>query len=398
MGSVGKRKRILILIEDGSFLYDNRVRREAASLSGAGYEVIVVCPRYPGESKYDRYDKIHVYRYRKWEFGGHFGEYASSILKGAWLAAKIWRRHGRFDCIQACNPPDLWFLVVLPFKVLGRVKFVFDHHDLCPELLLSRFKVGRGSIAHRVMLLLERLTFALSDGVISTNESYKRVAVLRGGMAEEKVTVVRNGPEIDKFPLMDPDPSIRTKERVVVGYLGNMNPQDGVEHLLMAARKIVHELKRKDLYFVLIGKGDSYEGLLKKKTEWALDDHVLFTGRIPSDDVLRLLSSCDIGVQPDPRNPLNEVSTMNKVMEYMALAKPVVSYDLIETRCSCGDCGLYAEPSNIDDLASKILMLADDEEMRKELGLRGRKRVEQVLDWKYSAKNLVQFYRNLFSG
>ncbi len=390
------KKSILILIEDGSFVFDNRVKREAATLTKAGYQVFVICPRYVGESKHDIQNEVHIYRYSKWRIGGHFGQYLSSLIKGGWLSLIIWKRNNRFDCIQGCNPPDLWFLIAAFFKTIFGVKFVFDQHDVCPELFLSRFDASENSIGYRLMLLLEKLTFKLSDGVISTNESYKQIAMKRGGIDEKYIRVVRNGPDLTKFRALPPDPKIETENRIVVGYLGNMNPQDGVENLLMAAKEIIHSRGRKDFYFIFIGKGDSFEELLSKKTAWNLDSHVLFTGRISDEEMLRFLSSCDICVQPDPKNPLNDISTMNKVMEYMALGKAVVSYDLVETRYSGGDCILYAVPNSIEDLSNKIIMLAENEELRIEMGKKGRRRVENFLEWRYSEKNLIDLYRVVF--
>ena len=389
-------KKILILIEDGSYLFDNRVKREAATLKEAGYQVVVVCPRYPNEKTYSVHKGVHVYRYDKWTFGGHLGEYLSSLIKGGWLTLTAWKQH-RFDCIQACNPPDLWFVVAFAFKFLFGVKFIFDHHDLCPELFLSRFGGTIHSIGYRMMVLLEKLSFKLADGVISTNESYKKIAMSRGGLAEKIVKVVRNGPDLNKFNPLPPDPEIKKDGRIVVGYLGNMNPQDGVDYLLAAAKQIIHDRQRNDLYFVFIGKGDSFDDLVEKKSRWQLDDNVLFTGRVPDEEMLSLLSSCDLCVQPDPKNPLNNLSTMNKAMEYMALQKPVVAYDLVETRYSCDDCALYATPNSIDDLSDKILFLADNKSTRLKMGKKGRSRIENHLEWKYSKKNLIDLY-NLVIG
>lgn len=398
MESAGRStKKILILIQDCPFLFDNRVRREAVTLTRAGYQVSVVCPRYYGEPRHDTHEGVRIHRYDRWKFGGHLGAYSSALIKGGGLALREWRRHDGFDCIQACNPPDLWFLLAVFFKSLFGAKFVFDHHDLCPELFLSRFGASKNSIGYRAMLFLESLTFRLADAVISTNESYKRIAMKRGGIPEDRIRVVRNGPELERFPLMPPDTAIKTKDRIVVGYIGNMNPQDGVEHLLLAAKKIVHELGRDNFYFVFIGIGDSLENLLAKRISWNLEEHVHFTGRIPHDDMIRVLSSCDICVQPDPKNPLNDVSTMNKAMEYMALAKPVVAYDLVETRYSCGDCALYAVPNEVDDLVNKIMLLADNEKLRLEMGRKGGKRVEQFLEWEHSEKQLIDLYKMVCS-
>jgi glycosyltransferase involved in cell wall biosynthesis len=399
MGSVGKnRKSILILIEDGSFTFDNRVKREAATLIKAGYQVLVICPRYPGEPIHDIQNEVHIYRYNKWKFGGHIGEYLSSLIKGGWLSLVVWRRNGGFDCIQACNPPDLWFLVAAFFKKIFSAKFVFDQHDVCPELFLSRFNASMNSIGYRTMLILEKLTFKLADGVISTNESYKQIAMKRGGISEKYIRVVRNGPDLTKFCSLPPDPKIKTKNRTLVGYLGNMNPQDGVDHLLMAAKEIIHNRGRKDFFFIFVGKGDSFSELLAKKAAWDLDSYVYFTGRVSDEEMLRYLSSCDICVQPDPKNPLNDISTMNKVMEYMALGKPVVSYDLVETRYSGGECALYAVPNSVEDLSNKIMILAENEELRIEMGKKGRNRVESSLEWRYSEKNLIDLYRMVFSN
>jgi glycosyltransferase involved in cell wall biosynthesis len=395
MAFAGKKtKKILILIEDGSFLYDNRVKREAETLTAAGYQVAVICPRYPGESSFGIHGNVHIYRYTKWEFGGHFGEYLSSLIKGGWLTLKAWRRHGRFDFIQACNPPDLWFTIAALFKLIAGTKFVFDHHDICPELFLSRFGENR-RIGYAMMLLLEKLTFKLSDGVISTNESYKRIARERGGIPAEKVRVVRNGPDLKKFSPRARDPQIQGSDGILVGYLGNMNPQDGVDHLLLAAQAIVHQHRRTDIHFVLIGKGDAFDDLNRKAKLFNLNGKVRFMGRLPDEEMLRYLSSCDICVQPDPLNPLNNLSTMNKVMEYMALEKPVVAYDLVETRYTGGDCLLYAEPNNPVDLARKIIALADDPEKRKTLGKRGRKRIEASMSWEHSEIQLLDLYRLL---
>ncbi|MCK4789559.1 MAG: glycosyltransferase family 4 protein, partial [Desulfobacteraceae bacterium] len=352
MESAGKSpNKILILIEDGAFIFDNRVKREAITLIKAGYQVLVICPRYPGEAKQGIYKEVQIYRYKKWKFGGHTGEYLSSLIKGGYLALLVWKCQGGFKCIQACNPPDLWFLVAAFFKMFFGVKFIFDQHDVCPELFLSRFGGSKKSVGYRMMLFLEKLTYKLADGVISTNESYKRLAIERGHVSDKHIRVVRNGPDLKKLTPLPPDPRIKNENRILVGYLGNMNPQDGVDHLLLAAEKIVHGLGRKNFYFVLIGKGDSFEDLVAMKEDLDLDNYVRFTGRIPDDEMLRYLCSCDICVQPDPKNPLNDVSTMNKAMEYMALEKPVVAYDLVETRYSCGNSALYANPNRNGDLA-----------------------------------------------
>jgi glycosyltransferase involved in cell wall biosynthesis len=248
------------------------------------------------------------------------------------------------------------------------------------------------------MLFLEKLTFKSCDRVISTNESYKHIAIKRGHVPPMHVRVVRNGPNLSKFKPRQPDPKLRSPNIRNVAYLGNMNPQDGVEYLLRAAKYIIHELQRRDLRFFLIGKGDSFDDLVMKRDLWGLQPFVTFTGRIPDDEMLNIISSCDIGVQPDPKNPLNDISTMNKVMEYMALGKPVVAYDLRETRVSCSDCALYATPNSVRDLASKLLMLADDHNLRLEMGKRAIARVHSALEWKYSEQRLLELYSSLLEN
>lgn len=394
--SAGSRmKKILILIEDGSLLFDNRVKREAVTLTKAGYDVHVICPKYPGEKTSDTYKGIHVYRYSKWKWGGHFSEYMSSLLKGGWLALRISRRNCGFDYIQACNPPDLWFIIALFFKFFSNTKFVFDHHDVCPELFISRFGGSRKNLVYRIMLLLERLTFMISDGVISTNESYKQIAIRRGGVPEKNIRVVRNGPDLAKFKPMPVDPAVKNKDNIVVGYLGNMNPQDGVDYLLKTAKRIIIDRNRKEFHFVLIGNGDVFKELKEMSRKDGLDHYVTFTGRIPDDDMLKYLSSCDLCVQPDPKNLLNNISTMNKLMEYMALGKPVVAFDLIETRYSGGECVLYAAPNDINDMADKIVALADDTKLMSEMGKQGRERIEQTLAWEHSESQLIDLYQNV---
>jgi glycosyltransferase involved in cell wall biosynthesis len=388
-----KTHRALIFIEDGSFVFDNRVKREVKTLEEAGFEMSVICPRYPGEKLADRVGKTNVYRYPKLSFGGpvvgHFVEYGCSLFFGGALAVWVWLRRG-FDVIQLCNPPDVLFPIAVFFKLLGK-RFIFDHHDLCPELFEAQYGKRTG-LLYRVLCWAERRSLRWANGVMSTNESYRRTAIERAGVPPERVAVVRNGPDLSRYrDWQEP----RMKSPVRVGYIGNMNPQDGVDYLLRAAKHICVDLGRKDVEFVLIGKGDSFAALKDLSRELGLDGHVRFTGRIPDEDVFHELSGCDIGCQPDPLNPLNDVSTMNKVMEYMALARPVVSFDLVETRVSCEDAALYARECTPESLAREILRLADDFDLRRRMGLAGRRRIEEKLAWTYSEAPLLSMYRQV---
>lgn len=385
--------KVLIFIEDGSFLYDNRVKREVKTLEAAGFEVSVICPRYRGERWADDVGRTHVYRYPKLAAGGavlgHICEYACSLVFGGFLAAWVAARRG-FDAIQLCNPPDVLFPIAASFKALGK-RYIFDHHDVCPELYETQYR-KRSGLLYRVLCWAERRSLSLADAVLSTNESYRRIAMERGGVAPDRVLVVRNGPDLERYREWTEPVQ---KSPVRVGYIGNMNPQDGVDRLLLAAKHIRRDLGRRDIEFVLIGKGDSFPALQRLAKELEVEDGVRFTGRIPDEAVLEELRACDIGCQPDPPNPLNDVSTMNKVLEYMALARPVVAFDLTETRVSCGDAALYAAEGSPEALAREILRLAGDFELRRRMGLLGRKRIEEALAWKYSEAALLATYRGV---
>jgi len=392
--------RALFLIEDGAFIYDNRVRREAATLLSAGAKVMVICPKYPGEHWYDLLDGVHVYRYWKPSLGSSFAshvmEYLCSIAAQTILTAWLAFRHG-FDAIHAANPPDFLWVVAAPYRLLFGKRFVFDHHDLVPELYEDRFG-SSGSRLLRILRFMERMSFRMAHHVISTNESYRAVAVSRGGKRSDEVTVVRNGPDARDFPDGQPDPKIRALGRIVVGYLGNMNPQDGVDRYLEMARLIRQEHGRNDVGFVMIGEGDSFEDLKRLRDALGLRDVVVMTGRIPWADVIATLRATDICVQPDPPGRLNDHSTMNKLMEYMALGRAVVAYDLVETRFSGGDAALYAHGSSAEDLASAVLSVGDDPIRMAEMQRAGLERVRDVLGWQHQSRRLLDVYEKLFPG
>ena len=284
----------------------------------------------------------------------------------------------------------------MPYKVIGK-KFIFDQHDLVPELILSRSNLSPKSIFLKIFIFFEKCSYKLADAVISTNESYKDIAVLRGGKKPEDVFVVRNGPDLDKFKLVPPRKDLKKEGDILVGYLGNMNPQDGVDYLLKAAEHIVKKCGLNHIKFVFIGGGTSQPGVDEASKIMNLEDNVTFTGRIPDNEMLSTLSACDICVQPDPYNLLNDKSTMNKVMEYMALEKPVVAFNLKETKVSGGDALLYAKPNDIADLAEKIIYAADNPDLRVKMGKIGRERVEAKLSWEYSVPSLLKAYKYVVS-
>lgn len=392
-----KNLKVLFLIEDGSFLYDNRVRREAVCLSRAGARVRVVCPNAGSEPFFSEHEGVGIYRYRKPSFGagliGHIGEYLVSLVSHTVITLGIALRHG-INVIHAANPPDILWLVALPYRLFG-VRYVFDHHDLVPELFQARFGARRKSLM-TMARFMERMSFRLATHVISTNDSYRQVAIDRGSKRPEDVTVVRNGPDPADFQNVEANPDIVKLAPVVVGYLGNMNPQDGVDRILSVANVLINERKRDDIAFVMVGSGDSFDSLQEQRDALGLHDRVVMTGRIPWSDVLNTLAATSICVQPDPPGGLNDHSTMNKLMEYMMLGKAVVSYDLAESRVSGGEAVRYVTEDSVEALADAIVELANDKNEIERLGKAGLERVETKLAWHYQAVNLVNVYSKMF--
>jgi len=310
------------------------------------------------------------------------------------LSIKILFKEG-FDVIHACNPPDTFFLLGAFYKLLGK-KFVFDQHDLCPEVYQARFGPAKRKLLLKGLLFLEKLTYKTADLVLVTNESYKEIARERGRVKGENIFVVRTGPDFQRLKRLKAEPELKKGRKYMVCYLGVMGPQDGVDYLLRSVEFITRNHRRKDILFVSIGGGDSFNDLRKMSSELGVQEHILFTGRIPDEELVRYLSTADVCVGPDPKNELNDNSTMNKIMEYMAMAKPVVSFDLKETRFSAGEAALYARPNDTKDFANKILELLTDEKKRREMGEYGRKRIEEKLAWSHTKKELIKAYAKVF--
>ncbi|GAB3008723.1 glycosyltransferase WbuB [Amycolatopsis acidiphila] len=380
----------LILVENLSVPFDRRVWQECTTLRDAGWEVHVICPQ---GTKRDTepeavIGEVRIHRYPlKAATGGPAGylqEYGSAL----WHTFRLARRVGPVDVVHACNPPDLLFLVARMLKRRG-AKFVFDQHDLVPELYLSRFDRGE-DLLYRGVCALERETYRAADVVIATNESYRDVAISRGGKRPEDVYVVRSAPAVERFRQVPPEPELKRGKPHLLCYLGVMGPQDGVDYALRSLA-LLRE-RRTDWHAVFVGAGDTFDAMVELSGKIGLTEHVEFTGRIPDDDLVRYLSTADVCLSPDPLNPLNDVSTMNKIMEYMAMAKPIVSFDLKEARVSAGEAALYA-PANDEQVFSELIgQLLDDPEERSRMGKLGQARVEGPLAWRESTKALLAAY------
>ena len=387
--------RVLIIVQNLPVPFDRRVWLECCTLRDAGYDVTVICLRGKETAATQVIDGVTIHGYRPYAPGGsaagYMLEYAHSFLATAALALKA-RRRGRFDVIQACNPPDIFWPLARWFRLRDGSRFVFDHHDLCPELYESRFPEGPGVIL-KGLLFLERATFRTADRVTSTNESYRRIAIRRGGKASDDVTVVRTGPDAEIMKPAAPVPSARRGRPHLVAYLGVMGPQDGVDVVLGAADHIVHTLGRTDISFTLMGSGDCHEDLVAERDRRGLQDYVELPGRVPDEYVRDVLSTADVGLSPDPLNPLNDLSTINKTMEYMAFGLPVVAFDLVETRVSAGDAAVYADPaSGPRGFAETLVRLLDDPESRMLMGSLGRQRVENELAWEHQAPSYLAVF------
>jgi glycosyltransferase involved in cell wall biosynthesis len=391
------KKKILIIVENLPVPFDSRVWKESLSLCKDGYEVTVICPRGKGYSRgYEVLDGIRIYRHPMPKEGnsplGYLWEYGCALFWEFLYSWWIYLRHG-FHVIQGCNPPDDIFLVALPFKILG-VKYIFDHHDANPELYFSKYE--KEGFFYKAQVWLEKLTYRFSDVVMATNNSYRDLAISRGGLDPEDVFVVRNGPDLKTFKAVPPNSALKYGKPYLIGYVGTMSIQEGLDILLDVALHIKNS-GRRDIHFTCVGGGPGLTGLRKMAQDKNLEDTVNFTGRIPDGQLLEILSTADVCVNPDKPCQMNDISTMIKIMEYMALGKPIVQFDLKEGRFSAKDASLYGDNHDlVADFASKILWLLENPEERKRMGEFGRRRIEQELEWKYSVENLLAAYQRAF--
>jgi glycosyltransferase involved in cell wall biosynthesis len=383
----------LVLVENLSVPLDRRVWQEATSLTKAGFRVFVVCPR---GTKMDRepiehLEGVTIYRYPLTPAAagpsGYIREYGQAFWHTARLVRRLAREHG-LDVVQACNPPDFLLAAAWPLKRRGSA-FIFDQHDLVPELYLSRFGRGKDAL-YQTICRVERLAFRLADVVMSTNESYRQIALTRGRKRDADVFVVRSAPDLARFRQRDPEVALRRGKQHLISYLGVMGPQDGVDHALHALAAVREH--RQDWHAIFMGGGDMLEAMRSLSEQLGIAEMVEFPGRVPDDYVARVLSSSDVCLAPDPKNPLNDVSTMNKIVEYMAMSRPIVSYDLREARVSAGDAALYARSNDVASFATAVERLLDNPTLRARMGATGRARVENELSWQHSERALLSAY------
>lgn len=387
-------KSVLIIVENLPLPFDRRVWQEARTLKAAGATVSIICPTGKGYGKrYEEIEGVHIHRHPlPLEAAGALGfliEYGAALFWETVLAWRVFFKRG-IDVIHGCNPPDLIFLVALPLKLFG-VKYIFDHHDINPELYEAKF--GKRGFFWKLMVLFEKLTFKAADVSIATNESYKAIAIARGNMKPDKVFVVRSGPDLSRLQAVDPVPELKGGKRFMVGYVGVMGEQEGIDLLIDAVDHLVHGMGRTDIRFVLVGGGPALAKLTAMVRERGLEEWIHFTGRAPDQELFEVLSTMDIGVNPDRVNPMNDKSTMNKIMEYMSLGKAMVQFDVTEGRFSAQDASLYARANDPVDMAQKIAELLDDPERRSRMGAFGRRRVEQDLNWNRQVEPLLAAYQ-----
>lgn len=394
-GSVGsKRKRsCVIVVENLPVPFDRRVWQEAKALHAAGWKVSVICPstdKYP--LAHEVIDDIAVYRHPLPLEGrgamGFLTEYMAALFHEARLLVKVLRREG-FDVIQACNPPDLIFIVAAPFKLLGK-KFVFDHHDVAPELFVAKF--NRKGFFHTLLLWAEWLTFKTADMVISANDTFREIAIDRGGKARDDVTTVYSVPDPTRLRRIAADKTVRGDRSVLIGYVGIIGDQDGVDHLIMAAKYLRDNLKKTDFRVAVVGDGPALASVRKLAEQHNLADHVTFTGYLSGDNLLAQLSDFDIGVIPDPVNEYNDKISMNKVFEYSALGIPIVSYDLTETHRLLGDAGTYATKPDPEGLAIAINGLLESADLRTRRGLDAKQLADAKFSWDNEVTKLIAAY------
>jgi glycosyltransferase involved in cell wall biosynthesis len=393
--------RVVMLVENCSYPRDIRVRREAEALTNAGLEVTVICPALEGQPREEVLKGVRIYRYAAPpEVSGQLGyfvEYGYSLAVTFVLALRVAVRHG-IDVIHAANPPDLFVFLAAFFKPFG-VRFIYDQHDLAPEMYRARYAGGRKRLLDLALRVCERCSYWLADHVVVANASYRENAIQRGKVPPERVSIVRNGPDAAQLDhCATAIAGLGEPGVTVFAYLGLMGTQDGVAHLIGALNHLRHDLGRTDFLCLLVGSGEEQPNLERLTRTLGLEGYVRFTGFIPDPAYIPYLLAADICVDPDPYSEYNDRSTMIKVLDYMALAKPIVAFDLSETRRSAGNAAVYVSPNDEMEFAKALAALMDDPERRGAMGAIGRRRVEGELSWSSSAACLLRAYAALSRG
>lgn len=392
-------KKITIVVENLPVPFDRRVWQESLSLKEAGAEVTIICPKTKAFSlEYEELDGIRIYRHTLIEANrtlDYLKEYLSALYHESRLLWKVFRKHGKQDVIHACNPPDLIFIAALPFFLFTKCKFLFDHHDINPELWIAKF--GKKGLGYKAMLLVERLTYFFAKHAIVTNESYKEIAITRGKKSPQDITIVRSGPDLTKLKIGDSKPEVKNGFKYLVGYIGVMGKQEGIDLLLQSIQYIIKEKKRSDIRFCLMGGGPALEELRELNKKLELDKFVVFPGRVSNEYLADVLNTADVCVNPDVPSEMNDKSTMNKIMEYMAFGKPIVQYTLKEGMFSAREASLYAKNTDTTDFAKKILWILENPEQAHAMGAFGRNRVEKELCWEFEKPKLINAYKKILN-
>jgi glycosyltransferase involved in cell wall biosynthesis len=392
--------RILMLLENQTYPRDFRVRREASALTAAGYRVSVICPAGPDQPFRETLNGVHLYRYQQppeaHGFLGYIWEYGFAMAATFVLSLLVFCGEG-FDAVHAHNPPDTFVFIAAFYKLFGK-RFVFDHHDLSPEMYEARFPGGGSRFVHSTLIFLEKLTCRLADRVIATNESYKKIEMERDRVPESRITVVRNGIELQDISPVEPERSLRPTGKTIIGYIGVMGHQDGVDYLLRALGHLLRDLKRTDFSCVLVGGGDAFPYLKSLAEQLGISEQILFTGMVHHSEIQSFLGVADLCVAPEPSLPYNDRSTAVKLMEYMSLAKPIVAFDLTEHRFTAQGAAAYVKPNDELEFARTIAELMDDPARRKKMGQLGYHRMKTELAWQYSIPKLLQVYRDVLSA
>ena len=396
MSKTNPKKSILIMVENLPVPNDRRVWLEATTLHQAGYHVSIISIKGKNANKsFEVLNGIYIYRYpTPPPTSGTLSfifEFMYCWIMTLILSIVVAVREG-VDIIHACNPPETFWLIAWIYKPFG-VKFVFDHHDLSPEMYYSRF--NKKGYIYKILLWLEYITFRSADVIITTNDTHRNIAIERGKVPSKKIFIVRSGPDHKKLRPGKPNETLKRGFKYMVSYLGVLNPQDGVDLFIQLAKIIIQKYNRDDILFVIMGTGDSEENLRSLSAELEIDDHVQFTGWLEMDKYSEYLATSEICVDTMPKSPYGDASTMNKTLEYMSAGRPIVSFDLVETRASAQDAALYAKPNNLMDMAEKILCLLDDENKRLEMGAKGRQRIETELAWEYQISHLISAYKQV---